>query len=204
MRINPFVDCFKTLARGSSSIAGLALVALLLTPGGFAADKKQDKNHNDAFVPGGPEETEIAKRVRHELLMLPYYGVFDDLAFRVEGNTVTLLGQVVRPTLKDDAGRVVKKVANVAQVVNNIEVLPVSPNDDQIRQAEYRAIYGDASISTRYGFRALPSIHIIVKNGHVTLEGVVANQGDKNLIGIKANGVSGVFSVDNNLLVEEK
>lgn len=186
-------------------MAGLALVALLLTPGGFAAnDKKQDKNHNDAFVPGAPDETEIAKRVRHELLMLPYYGVFDDLAFRVEGNTVTLLGQVVRPTLKDDAGRVVKKVPNVAQVVNNIEVLPVSSLDDRIRQAEYRAIYSDASISTRYGFRALPSIHIIVKNGHVTLEGVVANQGDKNLIGIKANGVPNVFSVDNNLLVEEK
>ncbi len=182
-------------------VSALALAAFSISPA-ICADK-HDKKHQDAFV-GDPDETEIAKHVRHELVMLPYYGIFDDLAFNVEGHTVTLLGAVVRPTLKDDAGRVVKRIAGVEQVVNNIEVLPLSPNDDQIRRAEYRAIYGDASISTRYGFRALPSIHIIVKNGNVTLEGVVANQGDKNLIGIKANGVSGVFSVTNNLLVEEK
>jgi hyperosmotically inducible periplasmic protein len=180
----------------------LALSFFLMTPAGFA--QKKDKNHQDAFVPGETDETEIAKKVRHELVMLPYYNIFDDLAFRVDGNTVTLLGAVVKPTLKDDAGRVVKKVPGVEQVVNNIEVLPLSPMDDQIRMAEYRAIYGDPSISTRYGYRALPSIHIIVKNGHVTLEGVVANQGDKNLIGIKANGVSNVFSLTNNLLVENE
>jgi hyperosmotically inducible protein len=179
----------------------LTLAVLLSVPASFA--QKHDKNHQDAFV-GDPDETEIAKHVRHELVMLPYYNIFDDLAFRVEGSTVTLLGAVVRPTLKDDAGRVVKKVPGVQQVVNNIEVLPVSPMDDQIRRAEYRAIYGDPSISTRYGFRALPSIHIIVKNGHVTLEGVVANQADKNLIGIKANGVPSVFSVTNNLLSESE
>jgi hyperosmotically inducible protein len=115
---------------------------------------------------------------------------------------VTLLGAVVRPTLKDDAGRVVKKIPGVEQVINNIEVLPLSPMDEQTRMAEYRAIYGDPSISTRYGFRSLPSIHIIVKNGHVTLEGVVATQADKNLIGIRANGVPNVFSVTNDLLVE--
>ena len=188
-----------------SITASLTLAVLLGVPVSFAADdKKKDKNHQDAFVSGDANETEIAKHVRHELVMLPYYGIFDDLAFRVEGSTVTLLGAVVRPTLKDDAGRVVKKVPGVEQVVNNIEVLPLSPNDDQIRRAEYRAIYGDPSISTRYGFRALPSIHIIVKNGHVTLEGVVANQGDKNLIGIKANGVANVFSVTNDLLVENE
>jgi len=136
--------------------------------------------------------------------MLPYYGIFDDLAFNVEGSTVTLMGAVVDPVLKDDAGRVVKKVQGVTNVVNNIEVLPVSPMDNQIRHAEYHAIYGDPSISTRYGFRALPSIHIIVKNGHVTLEGVVANQADKNLIGIRANGVPNTFQVTNNLIVEEQ
>jgi hyperosmotically inducible protein len=136
--------------------------------------------------------------------MLPYYNIFDDLAFKLDGGTVTLLGAVVKPTLKDDAGRVVKKIPGVLQVINNIEVLPLSPMDDQIRMAEYRAIYGDSSISTRYGYRALPSIHIIVKNGHVTLEGVVANQADKNLIGIKANGVSSVFSVINDLVVENE
>ncbi len=153
---------------------------------------------------GDPDETEIAKHVRHELVMLPYYNIFDDLAFKVDGSTVTLLGAVVKPTLKDDAGRVVKKIPGVQQVINDIEVLPLSPMDDQIRAAEYRAIYGDPSISTRYGYRALPSIHIIVKNGHVTLEGVVANQGDKNLIGIRANGVPSVFSVTNNLLSESE
>jgi hyperosmotically inducible protein len=134
--------------------------------------------------------------------MLPYYGVFDDLAFRVDGGTVTLLGAVTRPTLKSDAERVVKRIEGVEKVINEIEVLPLSPMDDQIRMAEYRIIYGDPAISTRYGYRALPSIHIIVKNGNVILEGVVANQADKNLIGIKANSVPNVFSVTNNLQVE--
>src|ERR1700676_2783491 len=183
------------------SFCTLALATFLMSPAIFA-DKK-DKNHQDAFVAGDADETEIAKHVRHELVMLPYYGLFDDLAFKVEGHTVTLLGQVVRPTLKSDAERVVKRIPGVEQVINQIEVLPASPMDDQIRMAEYRAIYGDPSISTRYGFRALPSIHIIVKNGHVTLEGVVANQGDRNLIGIRANTVPNVFSVTNNLQVEE-
>jgi hyperosmotically inducible protein len=177
----------------------LAIALVLLAPAIVAG---QDKKHHDAFV-GEPDEAEIAKKVRHELLMLPYYGIFDDLAFNVEGGTVTLMGAVVRPTLKDDAGRVVKRVAGVTNVINNIEVLPLSPNDDRIRRAAYRAIYGDPQISIRYGYRALPSIHIIVKNGHITLEGVVANQADKNLIGIRANGVPGAFSVTNNLIVSE-
>jgi hyperosmotically inducible protein len=102
---------------------------------------------------------------------LPYYGIFDDLAFSVTGSTVTLVGQVTRPTLKSDAQNVIKRVEGVTDVVNKVEVLPPSPMDDQIRAAEYRAIYGDPSLSTRYGFRALPSIHIIVKNGQVTLAG---------------------------------
>jgi hyperosmotically inducible protein len=161
-----------------------------------------DKNHRDAFVHGDADETRIAREVRHQLVTLPYYGIFDDLAFRVDGGTVTLLGAVVRPTLKSSAENVTKRVEGVTQVINNIEVLPLSPMDDRIRQAAYRAIYGDPMIGTRYGYRALPSIHIIVKNGNVMLEGVVANQGDKNLIGIRANGVSGVFSVQNNLVVE--
>jgi hyperosmotically inducible periplasmic protein len=89
-------------------------------------------------------------------------------------------------------------------VVNNIEVLPLSPDDDRIRRGVYRAIYGDQTLSTRYGFQALPSIHIIVKNGHVRLEGVVANEGDKNIAGIRANGVHGAFSVENGLRIEGK
>src|SRR6202035_1378889 len=141
-------------------------------------------------------------KVRHELLMLPYYGVFDDIAFRVDGGTVTLMGEVTRPTLKSDAENVVKRIEGVTNVVNQIEVLPLSPMDNQIRMAEYRAIYGDPVLSTRYGYRALPSIHIIVKNGQVTLVGVVANEADRNLVNIRANGVPGVFSVTNNLQVE--
>jgi hyperosmotically inducible protein len=199
MKINR--SSLARLARRGRLSIGLGLVISLMSPLGFAG--KKDKNHQDAFMAGDPDETEIAKKVRHELVMLPYYGIFDDLAFKVEGNTVVLLGQVVRPTLKSDAERVVKRIPGVEQVVNQIEVLPASPMDDQIRMAEYRAIYGDPAISTRYGYRALPSIHIIVKNGHVTLEGVVANQGDRNLIGIKANAVPNVFSVTNNLQVEE-
>jgi len=133
--------------------------------------------------------------------MLPYYGIFDDLAFRVDGGTVTLLGTVTRPVLKSDAENVAKRVEGVTNVVNKIEVLPPSPMDDQIRRAEYRAIYGDPSIGTKYGYQALPSIHIIVKNGNVTLEGVVDNQFDKTLINTRANGVPNVFSVTNNLQI---
>lgn len=162
----------------------------------------KDKKHNDVFVPGDAAENRIARDARHQLLMLPYYGVFDDLAFRVNEGTVTLLGAVTRPTLKADAERAVKHVEGVTNVDNQIEVLPLSPMDDQIRRAEYRAIYGDPALSTRYGFSALPSIHIIVKNGHVTLEGVVANEGDRNLVNIRANAVPGVFSVTNDLVVE--
>jgi hyperosmotically inducible protein len=135
--------------------------------------------------------------------MLPYYGIFDDLAFRVDDSTVTLLGAVTRPTLKSDAENVVKRIEGVTQVVNNIEVLPLSPMDNRIRIAEYRAIYGDPALATRYGYRALPSIHILVKNGNVTLVGVVASEGDKNIINARANSVPGVFSVTNNLRVEQ-
>ena len=179
----------------------ILLVALCLPFLSLAAG--QNKQHNDAFVPGDNNETRIAREVRHELVTLPYYGIFDDLAFRVDGGTVTLLGSVVRPTLKSDAENVVKRIEGVTQVVNQIKVLPLSPMDDQIRRAMYRAIYGDPQLGTRYGYRALPSIHIIVENGHVTLEGVVANQSDKNLINIRANAVPNVFSVTNNLIVEQ-
>jgi len=159
-------------------------------------------HHSDAFIPGGPNETRIPQEVRHQLVMLPYYTIFDDLGFRVEGSTVTLEGQVTNPVLKSDAENVVKKVEGVTNVVNNIEVLPLSPMDNQIRRAEMRAIYGNPQIGDRYGFQALPPIHILVKNGHVTLEGIVANQFDKNFIGVRANTVPNVFSVTNNLEVE--
>ena len=180
-------------------------IAFVLLPLVFCLGAQtRDKNHNDAFVQGTPDETSIAREVRHQLVTLPHYGVFDDLAFRVDGSTVTLLGAVTQPVTKSDAERSVKHLEGVTHVVNNIEVLPLSPFDDQIRRAEFRAIYGDPALSDRYGYRAIPSIHIIVKNGHVTLEGVVANQFDKNLINTKANVVPNVFSVTNNLLVENE
>jgi hyperosmotically inducible periplasmic protein len=144
----------------------------------------------------------IAKEVRHELVMLPYYDVFDNLAFKIDGSTVTLMGTVSRPTLKSDAENVVKNIEGVENVVNNIQVTPVSPNDDRIRVSVYRAIYGQAALQ-RYGVQAVPPIHIIVANGNVTLEGVVASEGDKIIANIQANGVSGVFSVKNNLRVEK-
>jgi hyperosmotically inducible protein len=133
--------------------------------------------------------------------MLPYYGVFDNLAYRVDGYNVTLMGQVTRPTLKSSAENVVKDIEGVQKVVNNIEVLPVSPNDDRLRLALYRSIYGHTALN-RYALNAVPPIHIIVKNGNVTLEGVVANEMDRNIANVQANGVSGVFSVTNNLRVE--
>ncbi len=148
------------------------------------------------------QQARIAQEVRHQLVMLPYYTIFDDLAYKVTGNQVTLYGYVVRPTLKSDAESAVKSVEGVQSVINNIEVLPVSPNDDRIRREEFRAIYGFPQLN-RYALSALPSIHIIVKNGHVTLLGVVDNQGDKNVAGIQANGVPGVFSVTNNLVVSK-
>ena len=146
----------------------------------------------------------IYKEVRHELVMLPYYGVFDNLAYKVDPDgTVTLLGQVSRPTLKSDAEKAVKGIEGVEKVVNNIEVLPTSPNDDRIRRAAYRAIYNN-SVLSQYQMRAVPPIHIIVKNGNITLEGVVARQMEKQIAGMQANGVHGAFSVTNNLVVEEK
>jgi hyperosmotically inducible periplasmic protein len=175
-----------------------AVCAMLLVPCMLAA---QNKDHNDAFIRGPEGENRIMQEVRHQLVMLPYYTIFDDLAFRMDGNTVTLLGDVTNPTLKSDAENVVKRIEGVTQVVNQIQVLPPSPMDAQIRRAEFRAIYGDPTIGDRYGDRALPSIHIIVNNGHVKLEGVVANQGDKNLINVRANTVPNVFSVENNLQV---
>jgi BON domain-containing protein len=146
----------------------------------------------------------LVKEVHHELVMLPYYGVFDNLAYKVDPDgTVELFGQVSRPTLKSDAENAVKRIEGVQRVVNNIEVLPASPDDDRIRLAVYRAIFGN-SVLSQYQMRAVPPIHIIVKNGHVTLEGVVARQMEKQIAGMQANSVPGVFSVTNDLRVEEE
>jgi len=142
----------------------------------------------------------LVREVRHQLLLLPYYSVFDNLAYRVDGDHVTVEGQVTRPTLKSDAENAVKSIESVSGVTNNIEVLPPSPMDDQLRRALYRAIYGDPSLN-KYSWSSVASIHIIVKNGNVALEGVVDGEGDKNLAGLRANSVPNVFSVKNNLTV---
>jgi hyperosmotically inducible protein len=180
-------------------VARSAVVALALTA--FCGIAVAQESHQDPYMRGPADESRMIQEVRHQLVMLPYYSIFDDLGFRVNGSTVTLVGAVVRPTLKSDAENVVKRIEGITQVVNQIKVLPLSNMDDQIRRAMARTIYGDPQIGTRYGYQALPSIHIIVNNGQVTLEGVVANEMDKNLIGIRANSVPNVFSVTNNLQV---
>jgi hyperosmotically inducible periplasmic protein len=170
-------------------ILGATLLAAQL---GFA-----DNHKNDAGM------SRIEKEVRREIVTLPFYSLFDNFTFRVDGETITLMGKVSRPTLKSDAENVVKKIEGVEKVNNQIEVLPLSPNDDRLRLALYQSIYGHSVLQT-LAIRAVPPIHIIVENGNVTLEGVVAGEMEKNIAGVQANAVSGVFSVTNNLRVEGK
>jgi hyperosmotically inducible protein len=168
--------------------------ALLLVP--FAQGAVSTAQKKDGL-------TKMEQEVRHELVMMPWLSVFDNLEFEVKGEEVVLSGQVIRPTLKSDAERLVSRIEGVTNVVNNIEVLPLSPFDDRIRRATYRSIYGFGPLS-RYNWGPVPPIHIIVKNGNVTLAGVVANETDRNLASIRANGVSGVFSVENQLRVDSR
>lgn len=168
---------FKSIAKSVLATVALAAVASAVQPDG------------------------VARQVRHQLITMPYYTVFDNFTFRVDGSSVTLAGQVTRPTLKADAERAVGRIAGVSEVVNEIEVLPVSPNDDRIRRAAFRAIYGQPALS-RYAVQAVPPIHIVVRNGNVTLEGVVATAGERNIAALQANGVAGVFAVVNNLATE--
>jgi hyperosmotically inducible protein len=150
--------------------------------------------------PSAKAQERITREVRHELLMLPYFGVFDNIAYKVDGYNVTLLGQVTRPSLKSDAENAVKHIEGVEKVDNQIEVLPPSPMDDRLRLELYRAIYGYPALE-KYALGVQKPIRIIVNNGHVTLEGVVDNETDKNIAGLRAKGVPGTFSVTNNLQV---
>lgn len=189
-------------------LVGPALAALLLAGSGFAANLNNPPgDHNDAFSAGPQNESPMARQIRHNLVTLPYYSIFDDLAFKIDGSVVTLEGACPPEPpwdIRSDAEAAVKKVPGVTKVINNIKLLPLSPMDWQIRRAVARAIYGDSEIGTRYGYQALPSIHIIVDNGHVTLEGVVDNQFDDTLIRTRANTVPNVFSVTDNLVVLNK
>lgn len=173
------------------SLQGLVVLLFVLAPASYVHGQGEPTN---------PAQARITKEVRHELLMLPYFGVFDNIEYKVDGNTVTLLGSVTRPTLKSDAGNVVKHIEGVSEVVNNIDVLPPSPMDDKLRLELFRAIYGYPSLQ-KYDLGVQKPIRIIVKSGHVTLEGVVDNDSDKNAAGIRANGVPGIFGVTNNLRV---
>jgi hyperosmotically inducible protein len=155
-----------------------------------------------AYASGpAPLQKTLEEKVRHELNMLPYYGVFDDISFRVDGDKVTLLGQVWQPVLKLNTESAIKSIEGVKQVDDQIEVLPLSNFDDQIRFQTLRAIYGYPALS-RYVLNTHPSIHIIVKNGNVTLTGVVANKMDSEMAYMRANGIHGAFSVKNELRVE--
>ena len=145
-------------------------------------------------------QDKLVREIRHELIMLPYYGVFDNLAFRLQGRTVILEGQVANSVLKPDAENVVKKVEGVEKVINNIQVLPPSPMDERIRRQVYQAIYNYGPLF-KYANLSIPPIHIIVKNGSVTLEGVVNNETDKGLCSMRVKQVPSVFSVTNNLRV---
>lgn len=147
------------------------------------------------------KEARMVRQIRHELVMQPFYGVFDDLSFRIDGGTVTLFGSVVRPTMKTSSENVVKDVEGVERVVNEIEVLPTSPQDDRIRMAVFRAIYGHSQM-TRYAIQAIPPVHIIVKNGNIKLVGVVANESDRTIANMQARQVPGTFNVDNQIRVE--
>jgi hyperosmotically inducible periplasmic protein len=189
-------------------IATFALLLALAAPAWQAATPQGSSSNVGSNAQAAPLSERglerISQEVRHRLVLLPYYGVFDNLAYKVSPDgTVTLLGQVARPTLKSDAENVVKRIEGVTRVDNQIEVLPTSPMDDQTRRATYRAIYGN-DVLNQYALRAVPPIHIIVKNGHVTLEGVVARQMDKQIAEVQAKSVPNVFSVTNNLRVEEE
>jgi hyperosmotically inducible protein len=192
--------------RVRQSIGVLALASALALPGGLAptfagtATPAQSKTRAEGV---STAEKNIAKQVRHELLMMPYYSVFDNFEYQVKGYTVILSGETIRPTLKSEAEARVKKIEGVEKVVNRIEVLPLSNHDDRIRRATYRAIFGSASLG-RYAIQPVPPIHIIVKNGHVRLVGVVASEADKNIAYIQASGVPGAFSVKNELRVERR
>jgi len=147
-------------------------------------------------------EQRLSNSVRHQLVMIPQFSVFDNLAYRVDGSTVTLSGQVRNPIIKSEAEQSIKHLEGVERVNNQIEILPASFNDDRIRRQVARAVFNDPRL-TSYAIQPVPLIHIIVKNGHVNLEGMVRTQMDKNDAFIRANGVAGVFSVQNNLQVEQ-
>ena len=178
-----------------------AILALGTTGLAFAGSTDQAARQSMSSVNQRLDQR-LSGEIRHELNMIPEFTVFDNLAYRVDGGTVTLLGQVRDAIVKDSAEARVKRLEGVERVNNQIEILPASFNDDRIRRQVARAVFDDPRLFN-YGIQSVPPIHIIVKNGHVNLEGMVRTQTDKNDAFIRANGVPGVFSVENNLQVEQ-
>jgi osmotically-inducible protein OsmY len=176
-------------------INGTAFVICIVLFGSASAQSQK------TFSPKA--QARIVKEVRHRILMLPDFGTFDNIAFKLNGYDVILYGQVVQPSLKDSAEKVIKKIEGVERVENHIEVLPASGNDDRLRRDLFIAIYRYGPLQ-HYGVGSNRPIRIIVNGGHVTLEGVVDRESDKNMAGLQANGVPGVFSVQNNLVVPGK
>jgi hyperosmotically inducible protein len=178
---------------------GRMLVTALIFWIPAAADSMAQKKQDLKAV-----HARLAQEVRHQLIMLSSYSVFDNLEFEIqEVDTVVLSGQVTRPIVKSDAESAVLSIEGAGKVVNKIEVLPLSPADDRIRRAAYRSIFTKSGLE-RYGMQSVPPIHIIVKDGNITLVGIVATEMDKNLAGIAANEVPGVFKVINKLAIERK
>jgi hyperosmotically inducible periplasmic protein len=185
--------------RANSKVLGILGAFALATGIAFAESAPQ------AVLPGGPDQSNaqsIARKVRHEIVMYPHYTIFDDIKFTVNQGNVDLEGAVTQPYKKSDLGKIVQKVPGVTSVTNDLKVLPLSDMDNQLRMQIARAIYRDPSLST-LGFQAIPPIHIIVDNGHVTLEGVVLNAMQKQMAGMRAATTGLSFGpVVNNLTVE--
>ena len=200
----------RAMVRESLRAVAIALLAAVLCAG--QVTKTNEQSVQSLSPEGAPQTStsnqplspealaKLANKIRHELVMLPYYNVYDNLWFRIEGRTVTLLGETPNPSTKSSAENVVKRIEGVDKVVNQIEVLPPSPADDRIRRATYRAIYSYGPLF-KYSHSPVPPIHIIVRNGRVTLEGIVDNESDKQIAGMQANQVPGTFQITNNLRV---
>jgi hyperosmotically inducible periplasmic protein len=186
---------YSWLPGGSIPAVAMLLVSAMAyaqTPPGTSAPQREEETRNALF-----------RAVRHQLLQLPFYSVFDYVDFSIDGDKVTLTGQVQRPTLKTHAEAAVKSLEGVGSVVNNIETVPASASDHELGRNIYRAIYEDA-ILQKYAVEPIPSIHIIVKNGYVTLEGAVNSEADKTLAGGLAGKVANSTGLRNNLVVRKK
>jgi hyperosmotically inducible protein len=191
---------FKDMRKGQLLRVILSLVMISVFTAAFAHDGLTARKSTE-----GDARSHIIKEVRHELAMLPYYGVFDWLEFEVRpDNSVVLRGQVVRPATKSEAESSVRNIDGVSKVINEIEVLPLSPEDDRLRVALYRTLYDWDSPLFRYATQSVPPIHIIVNHGRAVLKGVVATKADANLAYARARGVQGLFDVKNELQAESE